>query len=221
VSEILPTFVRDLAHLISELTRNFPYGLPPGAKLFSVDAVGMYSNIDTPHGIEVLTTWLTEFSDDLPEGMPIDFIINSLTEVMKNNIFQFGDTAWRQLRGCAMGTSTAVNYAYLYVGLLDIRRLLPHFKDHLPFFRHFIDDGFGICINLPNLPNAWTNFMRCLNNLGTLKWTCDGHTNSLVFLDLEISITRYNRLVHFATYQKPMNLYLYTPPALAHPDKVL
>jgi hypothetical protein len=98
------------------------------------------------------------------------------------------------------GTSTAVNYAYLYVGLLEIRRLLPHLKDHLPFFRRFIDDGFGIWIDLPNRPNAWKNFMHCLNNWGTLKWTCDRHTNSLVFLDLEISITRYNRL-HFATYQ--------------------
>jgi hypothetical protein len=49
---------------------------------------------------------------------------------------------------------------------------------------------------------AWKNCMCCLNNWGTLKWTCDGHTNSLVFLDLEISITRYTRL-HFATYQAP------------------
>jgi hypothetical protein len=103
VSEILPTFVRDSAHLISELTRSFPHDLPPGAKLFSIDAVGMYSNTDTPHGIEVLTTWLTEFPDNLlPEGMSVDFIIDSLSEVMKNNIFQFGDTTWRQLRGCAM-----------------------------------------------------------------------------------------------------------------------
>jgi hypothetical protein len=166
LSDILPTFVRDSAHLISELTRNFPHGLPPGAKLFSVNAVGKYSNIDTPHGIEVLTTWLTEFPDDLPEDMPVNFIIDSLTEVMKNNIFQFGDTTWRQLCGCAMGTSTAMNYAYLYVGLLEIRRLLPHFKDHLPFFRRFIDDGFGIWIDLPDNPNAWTNFIRCLNNWG-------------------------------------------------------
>jgi hypothetical protein len=39
-------------------------------------------------------------------------------------------------------------------------------------------------------------------------------------LDLEVSITRSNKL-HFATYQKPMNLYLYIPPNSAHPDKIL
>jgi hypothetical protein len=47
VSDILPTYIRDSAHLISGLTSTFPHGLPPGAKLFSVDAVGMYANIDT------------------------------------------------------------------------------------------------------------------------------------------------------------------------------
>jgi hypothetical protein len=163
VSDILPTYIRDSAHLISELTSTFRHGLSPGAKLFSVDAVGMYANIDTAHGIDVLTTWLRDYPDDLPEGVPVEFIIDSLSEVMRNSIFQFGDTTWRQLRGCAMGTSTAVNYAYLYVGLLEIRHLLPRFREHLPFFRRFIDDGIGVWLDRPNRPNAWQSFLRCLN----------------------------------------------------------
>jgi hypothetical protein len=40
---------------MNDLRRTFPNGLPPGARLFSVDAIGMYSNIDTNHGINVLT----------------------------------------------------------------------------------------------------------------------------------------------------------------------
>jgi hypothetical protein len=45
--------------------------------------------------------------------MPVDFIIEALAEIMCSNIFQFGDTFWKQTPGCAMGTSAVVNYAHL------------------------------------------------------------------------------------------------------------
>jgi hypothetical protein len=83
---------------------DLPNGLPEGARLFSVDAVGMYSNTDTNHGVEVLTYWLTMYCNELPDSMPVEFILASLKEIMKTNIFQFGDTHWRQCYSCAMGT---------------------------------------------------------------------------------------------------------------------
>jgi hypothetical protein len=220
VGRLLPTYVRDSEHLITELHKTFPNGLPKNAKLFSVDAVAMYSNIDTDHGITVLKDWLRLYQDELPPSMPVDFVVAALEEIMKNNIFQFGDTYWRQIRGCAMGTSAAVNYAYLYVGLLEVKRLLPNYKNNLLFFKRFIDDGIGVWIDDPNEPLAWTSFLRSLNNWGTLRWTCDGHQDALVFLDLKISIDA-KRNLFFKSYQKPMNLYLYIPPTSAHPSKML
>jgi hypothetical protein len=139
---------------MKELQQTFPNGLPPGARLFSVDAIGMYSNIDTNHGIDVLTRWLRDYRDDLPKCMPVDFIIEALTKIMRSNIFQFGDTYWKQTQGCTMGTSAAVNYAYLYAGLLEVQRLLPRFKTCLPFFKRFINDGIGV----------WLPHMRVLFN---------------------------------------------------------
>jgi hypothetical protein len=205
---------------MKELRRTFPNGLPPGACLFSVDAIGMYSNIDTDHGINVLTRWLRDYCNDLPKCMLLDFVIEALTKIMRSNIFQFGDTYWKQTRGCAMGTSTAVNYAYLYVGLLEVQRLLPRFKTCLPFFKRFIDDGIGVWLPQPNDRLAWEAFLRCLTQWGTLRWTCDGHVDNLIFLDLQISIGPNCHLV-FKTYQKPMNLYLYIPPGSAHHEKML
>lgn len=119
-----------------------------------------------------------------------------------------------------MGTSSAVNYACLYVGLLEVRRLLPRYKNQLLFFKRFIDDGIGVWLDTDDDPQAWTRFFRCLNHWGSLKWTCDGHTDELVFLDLKISITS-TRQIHFRSYQKPMNLYLYIPPGSAHPKNML
>jgi hypothetical protein len=44
-----------------------------------------------------------------------------------------------------MGTHAAVtNYAYLYVGLLEVQRLIPRYEICLPFFKRFIDDGIGV-----------------------------------------------------------------------------
>jgi hypothetical protein len=51
--------------------------------------------------------------DQLPPGFPKQLLLASLADIIWNNIFQFGDTYWQQIRGTAMGTSTVVNYAVL------------------------------------------------------------------------------------------------------------
>jgi hypothetical protein len=212
---ILPTHIRDTDHLINDLRRTFPNGLLPGARLFSVDAIGMYSNIDTDHGIDVLTQWLRNYYGNLLTCMPVDFVIEALAKIMISNIFQFGDTYWKQTRGCAMGTSTAFNYAYLYISLLEVQCLLPCYETCLPSFKWFINDGIGVW--LPPSSNdqlTWDVFLRCLNQWGTLCWTCDGHVDSLIFLDLRILIGPDRQYLIFHIYQKPMNLHLfYIPPA--------
>ena len=87
----------------------------------------------------------------------------ALKEIMTNNIFEFGDTTWRQVMGCAMGTSTAVNYAYLYVGLLEIKRLLVNHKANLLFFHRFIDDGIAIWMpDTNNNEQAWNRSKKML-----------------------------------------------------------
>ena len=54
VGSFLPTHMKDSIELQQSLMDTFPNGLPPNAKLFSVDAVGMYANIDTSHGLQVI-----------------------------------------------------------------------------------------------------------------------------------------------------------------------
>jgi hypothetical protein len=218
-SNLLPTYMKDSEQLQCSLLKAFPNGLPPHARLFSVDAVAMYSNIDTAHGLSVIADWLQLYKADLPANFPSDMLNTALKLVMKNNILQFGDTFWRQLRGTAMGTSTAVNYANLYVGLLEVTRLLKTFKTELLFYRRFIDDGIGIWLS--DDPLRWSAFMECLNNWGSLNWTTDGLTDSIIFMDLTIRIDPTCNRLTFQTYQKDMNLYLYIPPNSAHPEGML
>ncbi len=45
---------------------------------------------------------------------------------------------------------------------------------------------------------TWDAFL-CLSQWGTLRWTCDGHVDSLIFLDLRMSIGPDHHLI-FQTY---------------------
>ena len=76
--------------------------------------------------------------------IPVDFVVACLKVIMKKNIFQFGNTFWKQKNGTTMETNCAVNYAFLYVGLLEILELLKDFESWMPFYQQFIDDGVGI-----------------------------------------------------------------------------
>ena len=68
--------------------------------------------------------------------------------------FQF----WKQINGAAMRTSCAVNYAFLYTGLLEMLSLLKDYSDYLLFYSRFIDNGFGIW--LTNRPGFAQNLGR-------------------------------------------------------------
>ena len=220
VQTLLPSYVKNADTLIDELKKHFTRKLPPGARLFSIDAISMYSNIDSVHGLQVIHNFFEHFKDKLPKHFPTEFIERSLEIIMKQNIFQFGDTFWLQLMGCAMGTSAAVNYSYAYVGLLELQTLLVDYQEFLLFYKRFIDDGLGVWnVSLPNSENKFKEFMAALNNWGKLKWTCTGFVTSLEFLDLTISIQ--DKEIHFKTFQKLLNLYLYIPPISAHsPDMI-
>jgi hypothetical protein len=167
VGSLLPTHMKDSTELQQSLMDTFPNGSPPNAKLFSIDPVGMCANIDTPHGLQVISDWLSLCKDDLPADFPSDMVNAAFKLIMTDNILQFGDTLWHQLKGTAMGASTAVNCANLYVGLLEVTTLLKKFSKELLFYQRLIDDGVGVWLSED--PSAWSSFLECLNTWGSLK----------------------------------------------------
>ena len=58
-----------------------------------------------------------------------------------------------------------------------------------------------------------------MNNTTSLKWTVEGPTTTLNFMDLTITIK--NNKLHFKTFQKPTSLYQYIPANSAHPPGML
>ena len=217
MAKLVPTYIRDsddLREKLKSLGR-----LPEGAKLFSVDAVAMYTNINTRHAIESIRKLLKHFEAQLPPDFPAEALLAALDLIMRYNVFQFGDTYWIQNEGAAMGTPVACSYATTSYGLHEIVTLLVRFESELKLFYRFIDDALGCWVDDTEQPNAWDDFLASLP-YGTLKWTLEAEGDSVDFLDLTISINE-DRCIETKTYQKPMNLYLYIPPHSCHPPGVL
>ncbi|KAL3800087.1 hypothetical protein ACHAWO_012686 [Cyclotella atomus] len=173
----------------------------------------MYNNINTDHAVQVITWWLRdlESTNQLPPDFPLDAVLDAMVIIMKNNIFEFGTCYFLQLVGTAMGTSAAVMWATLYFAYHEVHTLIPKHGQFLFYFKRFIDDMFGIWIG--NTTNHWLAFC----NFGELTWDILDQklSSSVDFLDLTLTI-RGNKIVS-RTFQKKMNLYLYIPPASAHP----
>ncbi|KAL7544934.1 hypothetical protein ACHAWF_008298 [Thalassiosira exigua] len=212
LKHLCPTYIKDSTSLLDRLDELGE--LPPNTKLFTADAVSMYTNIDTDHAIEVIGKWLDKLELDghLPEGFPLAAIKEAMVLVMKNNIFEWGDCYFLQLLGTAMGTSAACMWATIYFAIHEIDKLLPNYGGYLLIFKRFIGDMFGIWVCDDRA--TWNRFKSDTNDFGVLRWEFDEPSTSVVFLDLNIRIEC--NAIKTSTHQKPINLYQYIPPSSAH-----
>ena len=106
------TYLKDSSHMIQLLMGQGT--LPPGSKLFTVDAKSMYTNIYTDHGTSQVEEWIEKYHRELPTNFPTKVVKKGLKIVMHNNFFEFGDFFFQELSGCVMGTPDACIYAPIY-----------------------------------------------------------------------------------------------------------
>jgi hypothetical protein len=86
---LVPTHLRDSHHVLNELRELKE--LPPNAKLFAFDAISMYTNINTTHGVDTFSKWLMDFKDEIPPDFPKTLFLKVLEKIMSENVFQFND----------------------------------------------------------------------------------------------------------------------------------
>jgi hypothetical protein len=217
VARKVPSYLRDSFDTKCKLQALGP--LPTNARLFTMDAVSMYTNIDIDHSIASLRTYLPTI--DLPANFPTDEVLEGLRLVMENNIFQFGDTYWRQLIGSAMGTPTACSSATIYFAPHEAH-LLERFRLRLPWLARFIDDGIGLWLIADSKSEdkkEWSEFTTMLDAFGKLRWTANTPTFEVQFLDMTVAIV--NGCIETKTYEKPGHPHLYIPAHSAHPPGCL
>ena len=193
---------------------------PTTAQLFTADAVSMYMNIPTNTAIMLIARHLRK---NVPEERlkQSEALIAALKLVMLNNIFSFGDMTFKQLNGTAMRTPPAPPYATIYYGLHE-SKFLPNHRQHVIFYKRFIDDVFGIWLPHPNAhinKRLWDEFTKSMNNYPGLTWEFNPPSDKVDFMDLTISI--HKGKITMSLFEKPLNLHLYIPPHSAHPPGLL
>jgi hypothetical protein len=87
----------------------------------------MHSNINLDHAMPIMRCWFESYSG--PDLAPVDTLLQTLSLVMRWNIFKFGTSYFQQLIGTAMGTSSAFFFANLCFGDHEKHRILPEFQN--------------------------------------------------------------------------------------------
>lgn len=216
-AQAVPSYTKSSYELKKKLEQLPP--LPPNARLFTTDAVSMYTMIDTDHAIEQLSKYFYRLGGRAQRQAPM--IKQLLDIIMRYNIFKFGDTTWLQLTGTAMGTPPAPTYATLYYAVHE-DTFLDRFKPQLAFYARYIDDVFGIWIPCDDPEEdslLWSSFQDAMNGFGRLTWEFTERSLSVDYLDLTITINSSGQ-VATKLFEKALNLYLYLPPFSAHPPGV-
>ena len=103
--------------------------LPTNARLFTADAVSMYTNIPTHPALNLIRKYLTQYQRKHNNKYPQDAVRAGLRLIMTMNIFTFGDLTLKQLNGTAMGTPPAPPYATIYYGIHVEKKSFPTMPD--------------------------------------------------------------------------------------------
>ena len=146
--------------------------LPPNTRLFTTDAVSMYTNIPTHTALNLIGKHITQYKRKSNGTYPADAIREALRLVMTMNIFTFGDLTLKQLNGTAMGTPPAPPYATAYYGIHK-EKFLPKYSQHVVYYRRFIDNVIGIwCPNQNSQMDdtEWNSFIKTMNAFPGLTW---------------------------------------------------
>jgi len=195
--------------------------LPPNARLFTADAVSMYTNIPTAMALNVIRQTLNHYRLHSDSEYPAAAVCDGLKLVMRHNVFTFGDMLFKQLNGTAMGTPPAPPYATLYYSSFE-DSVLDTFRDNILFYRRFIDDVIGVYLCDPDPEHdqdTWSRLQAAMNRAPGLTWEFSDLSQQVDFMDLTLRID-HGRITT-TLYEKPLNLHLYIPPHSAHPPGLL
>ena len=90
VVHLCPCYLKDSRSLLRKLKSLGK--IPSTAYVTTADAVSMYTNIDTQHGLQVMRQWFQLHAHELPVGYPTHMVLKAIGLVMSHTVFQLDDT---------------------------------------------------------------------------------------------------------------------------------
>ena len=125
---------------------------------------------------------------------PRDTLIEPGEIVLKNNIFEFDEKTFKQVRGIAIGTRFAPSYAILFMADLE-EKILNAFEEKPMIWWRYIDDIFFIW---EHGEESLEKFLNKLNSFHpTIKFTAEYSKETINFLDVNIRLVEGELMTDF------------------------
>ena len=200
---ITPSFIKDTTDFLNKL--NNIHHIPDNTFLVTLDVSSLYTNITHKKGLQAL-------KNTLPDDQ-LTHIILSLTEfILNHNYFIFEDQTYLQLKGTAMGTRMAPQYANIFMSDLEQKFLEKSQYKPISYLR-YIDDIFFLWTHGEDKLIDFHNQFNLENQ--DIKLTIKYSNHEISFLDTNIKLL--NNTLATSIYRKPTQSQSYLHPTSSHP----
>lgn len=179
--------------------------IPDNYVLISLDVISLYTNIP----VKLVTKLIEKNWKDIKKytDLPMTEIVGAIELTLNSTYFLQGNNLFKQIDGCAMGSSMSSAVAQLVMEDLEITTLAK-LKFQIPFFYRFVDD----CImavpadQVNNVVNEFNKYHK------KLQFTVETEINKQInFLDLTLFQTNNTIKTKWYTKSRYLNYNLHHP----------
>ena len=173
--------------------------LAEGTILYTIDVVGLYPNIPLDEGLVFLKGFLDSMAD---KQVTTDTLTELAELVLKNNIFEFFDKSYKQIRGMTIGTKFAPSNAVPFMTALE-EKILNKVKRKPNVWWRYIGDIFFIG---EHFEESLKEFINEINSFHpTTKLSADWSKGKVNSLDNEVTLN--NAVLSIDLFVKPTDKY--------------
>ena len=219
----LPSFVKDSIDLLKKAD-DWEYA-DEEYTLITMDISNMYMNISDELGEKAIRFFIQKYPHLLHPRFSLEFVVEAVLLVLRNNISFFDGNYRRQIHGCAMGSHKSPPYASLAIGYIEHKAdeifretKSVEYADYVKkMLERFLDDVFlkwRMSLGDPK------DFFDVLNNIeDKINFTMESGKR-IPFLDVLFILGDDGRL-STDIYYKPTDTHNYVQFGSFHPHKTL
>ena len=184
-----------------------------------MDVSSLYPNIDHAEGISACEETL---SNRKSPSIPTSVISNLLKLILQCNTLKFGKRFFHQIKGTAMGTPMACNYANVFMGKFEQLMLRDYeisFNRKPSVWLRYIDDIFFIWngdeTSLKHFIQFCNSYASNNHMKSTIKFTTNYSQTHITFLDTKVKFNNGKLVTEL--YAKPSASFQYLHRTSYHP----
>jgi hypothetical protein len=189
-----------------------------------MDITSLYPNIDQEEGAEACKQHMDNRQN---QTITSTFLKKIIHTVLSCNTLSFNGHFFHQIKGTAMGTPMAVNFANLFMSKFETDMLQSYEQQHgkrPTVWLRYIDDVFivwhGSDSDLLHFMKFCNNYSTNKHYASTIKFTCSPPSNTVNFLDTTVTLNPDGTL-STTLYSKPTASHQYLHQKSYHPGNVI